>query len=142
MPFSFVWAKDAIQTYRDRTELWPLLVKIATSKAANLAKHQRAQKRGSGRVNNEAAGSDVESALGGLAQLPTKEPTPELVAQIAERCDQLFHALDDDQLRQVAQLKLEGFTNIEIAQKLNMVTRTVDRRLRLIRGRWQKLMPE
>ena len=52
--------------------------------------------------------------------------------------DRLFDQLDDDQLRQIAVHKLEGYTNEEIASKINRALPTVERRLRLIRERWHK----
>ena len=67
------------------------------------------------------------------------EPTPELAAMLVENTQQLLAALDDDNLRQIACLKLEGWTNDEIAQQLDCVRRTVERRLERIREKWTRL---
>lgn len=42
-------------------------------------------------------------------------------------------ALDSEELSQLAMWKLEGFTNEEIAVKCGRTTRTVERKLNLIR---------
>ena len=136
-----VWSSQGrYPDLKDRSELWPLLVKIVTTKAANQVKRQRALKRGAGRVVNERTAQDSSSAAGVLENIAASEPTPELIAQVTEQCNRLFESLEDDQLRVIVRLKLEGYTNKEIAEKLQVVTRTVDRRLRLIRGRWEKLI--
>jgi DNA-directed RNA polymerase specialized sigma24 family protein len=46
--------------------------------------------------------------------------------------------LEDDELRAIARLKLEGFTNPEIAERLGVVERTVERRLNRIRRQWSE----
>jgi DNA-directed RNA polymerase specialized sigma24 family protein len=55
-----------------------------------------------------------------------------------EQCDRLMAALTDDQLRQIARRRLEGYTNAEIAKELGVIERTVERRLQLIRSLWSE----
>jgi DNA-directed RNA polymerase specialized sigma24 family protein len=55
---------------------------------------------------------------------------------LRDDCRTLLDALDDDQLRHIALLKLEGYTNQEIAVKLDCVERTVERKLERIRRKW------
>ena len=45
--------------------------------------------------------------------------------------------LDDETLRVVAVMKLEGHSHAEIAGRLRCSVRTVERKLALIRERWQ-----
>jgi DNA-directed RNA polymerase specialized sigma24 family protein len=61
------------------------------------------------------------------------EPTPEFAAMVAEEYRRLLERLDDDVLRKVAVLRMEGHTNDEIAEKLGCARRTVARQLALIR---------
>ncbi len=124
----------------DRDNLWPLLVLIATRKVYDLAERQRTRKRGGGRVQGESALRGPDAAgepKAGLDQFPGEEPTPELVAQVAEEYRRLLDLLADEQLRTVAQWKMEGYTNEEIAAKLGCVLRTVERKLRTIRSIWE-----
>ncbi len=67
-----------------------------------------------------------------------REPSPELAALVAEECRRLFDALPDESLRQVAGLRLEGYTDREIADRLGCGLSTVERRLRTIRTVWTR----
>jgi DNA-directed RNA polymerase specialized sigma24 family protein len=58
-------------------------------------------------------------------------------AQVAEEYRRLVAALPKQELRQIAQWKMEGDTNDEIAAKLKCALRTVERRLELIRSLWE-----
>ena len=49
-------------------------------------------------------------------------------------------ALPSEELREVAQLKFEGYTRDEIGERLTIAKRTVGRRLALIREIWQDLL--
>lgn len=109
----------------DRTGLWPLLVKITARKAINQVKRQQAKKRSSA----------AEQAAPDIAQLVGDEPTPQFAAEVAEQVEQLLGLLDDE-LRTVATMKLEGFTNGEIAQRFGVVERSIERKLARIRVEW------
>ncbi len=121
----------------DRTDLWPLLVKITAHKAYNQLEKQRAQKRGGGQVRGESVFLDggADSNAAGIEQIVGTDPTPEFAAQVTEQCERLLARLDES-LRPIARMKLEGYTNTEISQKLGVVERTVERRLNLIRRIW------
>jgi DNA-directed RNA polymerase specialized sigma24 family protein len=80
-------------------------------------------------------GYDIE---GGIAQVVGEEPTPAFAVQVAEEYEQLLERLGDPNLRSIAQWKLEGYTNSEIATRLGCVERTVERKLDLIRKTWEK----
>ena len=54
-------------------------------------------------------------------------------AEVAEQCDLLIDSLDEPALRKVALMKLEGFTNDEIAAKLNCTNWSVQRKTARIR---------
>ena len=111
---------------RDRDSLWPLLVVLTARKAQDLLKHARRQKRGGGRPFEP-----VE-----LEHLLSREPTPEFAALAAERHQRMLGRLDP-QLRRIAEFKLQGFTNREVAASLDCGLRTVERRLDLIRRTWE-----
>ena len=130
---------NAFPQLNDRQNLWPLLLKITERKAINLRKKQLAQKRGEGKVYGEAAfrASDDDSSPAGLAAFQSPDPSPEVIAEVAEQCRRLMDSLKSDQLRKVARLKLEGYTSQEIEAELDVVERTVERKLRLIRNQWE-----
>ena len=114
----------------DRDNLWPLLVVLTVRKSHDLLKHERRLKRG-GRPNSA---EDLPTRIG-IDDLLDREPTPEFAAMLAENYQRLLSQLDAQQ-RQIAELKLAGDTNREVADKLGCGLRTVDRRLQLIRRIW------
>jgi DNA-directed RNA polymerase specialized sigma24 family protein len=124
----------------DRDDLWRLLVVITARKAIAQAQRQGRKKRGSGRVVDEATlfGNDFngEGSLAGLERIAAAGPTPEFAAMMAEECQRLLDALNDDDLRRVAISRMEGYNNDEIAEQLGCARRTVARRLDLIRQTW------
>jgi DNA-directed RNA polymerase specialized sigma24 family protein len=122
----------------DRADLWRVLVTITARKAADLVQHERRQKRGGGQVRSEADLAAAALEAGGIAQAPAHEPSPELAALMAEECRRLFDALPDESLRQVAALRLEGYTDREIAARLHCGLSTIERRLRTIRTVWAR----
>jgi len=124
----------------DRHDLWKILVTITAHKALAQARRHRAQKRGQGKVRGESVflgNSDHERAAG-LQQFLGNEPSPELAAMFAENCRNLLEALDDPSLHQVATLKMDGYSNEEIAAEQQCTVRTVERKLSRIRARWQR----
>jgi len=69
--------------------------------------------------------------------LLARAPTPEEAVEMGRRLSALLDLLDEPGLRQVALWKVEGYTNEEIAAKLDCVPRTVERKVRRIRLLWQ-----
>lgn len=124
---------------RDQSDLWRLLVTITARRAARQQRLAGRKKRGGGNVRGESVflGQRDEADKAGIGQVLGDSPTPEMAALAAEECERLLGLLSDDSLRQVAQLKLEGFTNEEIAEKLQCAPRTIERKLNKIREDWQ-----
>ncbi|MBN9119808.1 MAG: helix-turn-helix domain-containing protein [Planctomycetes bacterium] len=107
-----------------RDDLWHLLVVLTARKAVDWRKHQTAQKRGG-------------PTQGLPDEVPGPETDPALAAVVADEIQTLFDRLDGDDLREIARLKLDGYTNEEIATRLGCTVRTVCRRLVLIRDIWE-----
>ena len=74
----------------------------------------------------------------GIEQVIGDEPTPLLATVLAEDFRHLLDGLDDAQLKAIALAKLEGYDNQEIAARLGCALRTVERRLELIRRKWER----
>lgn len=121
----------------DQDDLWRLLVTIAARKVTAERRRQTAARRGGGKVRGESVffRPDNDNQIG-LAQTMGREPTPEMANIVAEDCEQLMRRLDDDSLRQIAILKLEGYLLDEIAGKLGCAVRTVERKIERIRKIW------
>ncbi len=126
----------------DRDNLWRLLVVITARKALDQLAHEHTKRQGSGTgtVQGESRiGSgrpDWDAAA--IEQVVGTEPTPEFAAQVAEQYQRLLDLLGDGSLCQVAVWKMEGFTNDEVAGKLDCSRRTVARKLETIRIIWNK----
>ena len=120
---------------KDRDGLWALLVVLTARKAADLLRNHHRQKRGGGQVHGDSAlrMAEDDSSPGGFDDLPSDDPTPEEAALLAEEVETLLARLHDPLLRQLAVWKLEGYTNAEIATRLDCSEPTVRRRLAIIR---------
>jgi DNA-directed RNA polymerase specialized sigma24 family protein len=82
---------------------------------------------------------DDEPESASVDGIHSREPTPEYAAEFVDTCEHLFKDLEDPALQQVAALRLEGHTDSEIAGKLQCSRSTVQRRLEVIRRRWDHL---
>lgn len=126
-----------------REQLWRLLMVITTRKAAAAIEKDHRQKRGGGDVRGDSAVMAREnegSVLGGFDRLESEKPSPDIAAVMADQTQQLLASLPDETAQRIAALKIEGFTHQEIADKLSVNTRTVERRLKQIRELWQKIL--
>lgn len=123
----------------DRHDLWKILLTITARKVQKRVRHQTAQKRGGGRERGESAftASHSESDRAGIGEVLGNEPTPEFAASIAEEFQTLLTALDDPTLKEIALLKFQAFSNEEIAEQQQCAVRTIERKLRVIRSKWQ-----
>jgi DNA-directed RNA polymerase specialized sigma24 family protein len=134
---------DGFARLSDRDDLWQILVVLACRKRCNQIQYERRQRRrpDGSRVYVASALEPDDGAEGALfTNMLSHEPEPGLVVQAAEECRRLLAQLEDEQLRQVALWKVEGFTNEEIAAKLGRTVSTVERKLARIRRLWEKEM--
>lgn len=122
----------------DRDDLRALLLLITTRKVTQHRRKELRVKRGGGREVSEAdvRGDAVETDAQLLEAAIGREPTPELAAAFCEQVENLLASLDSESLREIALRKLEGFSNKEIAEQIQRTTRSVERKLKLIREIW------
>jgi DNA-directed RNA polymerase specialized sigma24 family protein len=124
-----------------RGNLWDLLVVITARKVAHRQRHDQQQRRDVHRNLSDSIflQSSDYSAPAGVDLLVSREPTPEFAAEFVETCELLFQSLDDPALRQVVTMRMEGYTDAEVADRLKCSRRTVQRRLEVVRRRWDRL---
>ncbi|MEQ1903156.1 MAG: ECF-type sigma factor [Pirellulaceae bacterium] len=124
-----------------RDSLWRLMLTITARKVAHRHRHDRQQCRDVRRNLSDSifvrSGDDVSPA--GIDNLRSREPTPEFAAEFVETYERLWQSLDDPALQQVVSLRLEGYTDSEVAARLGCSRRTVQRRLEVIRRHWHSL---
>jgi RNA polymerase sigma factor (sigma-70 family) len=123
------------QQVKNRDELWWLLVAITRQNVADHIRREGALKRGAGRVHSESqfVNAEGESAFD---LMMADEPTPDFIAMLDEQFQRLLALLRDDRLREIVILRLEGYTVAEIASKLGIGIRAVERKLQLIRSKF------
>jgi RNA polymerase sigma factor (sigma-70 family) len=116
----------------DRSDLWNVLVTITLNKAIRLMRDEARQKRGGNHTTITSSSDDTDC----LAQIIGTEPSPAIAAQVVEEIEVLLLKLPSPELIELAQLKMEGYTNAEIAERWEKTERTVERKLNLIRKIW------
>lgn len=116
----------------DRDDLWKLLVVLTARKASDQRRRQGRQKRGGGLASPGLGNDDL------LAVIADEGPTPEFAALIAEEFALRLESLQDATLVRIASLRMEGYGNDEIAARLGCTTRTVERKLQVIRKTWEQ----
>lgn len=123
------------------SNLRSVLYTIAIRKITALERRHGRIKAGSGKVRGDSAvgwRTDDGDYVDGFAQLADSGYTPAFVVEAAESCEALMSALPDDTLRAVAIWRMEGYTNQEIATKLDWTIRKVERKVAKIRDIWAK----
>lgn len=119
----------------DRNDLWQVLLVLTRDKVVGQIRRNTRQKRGGGDVRGDSVFCKSSEAAAGFDQILNDKPGPEFLAALNEEFCHLMDVLPDN-LRQVALLRFEGYTNEEIAEQIGMTTRSIERKLRLIRDRW------
>ena len=110
-----------------RDDLWRLLATRTISRAIDLIRQHHPEE-----VSREQD----------FTQLLTREPTPLEAAEVADECRRLLESLPEPELRIIALLKVEGYTNEEIASQLDCVPRTIERKMSRIRLLWKHELKE
>jgi DNA-directed RNA polymerase specialized sigma24 family protein len=111
----------------DSTDLWKILITITERKAINQAKF-------ASRIRRTAEGRSVSFVDAKHGE--SVSPSPWFCTQVAELYLELVGALGDDTLRSIVGWKIEGYTNEEIAAKLDCSLRSVERKLSIIKRKW------
>ena len=134
--------EDQFHHLADRRDLWQILVMLTCRKAIKQTLHERRQKRGSGRTRTESAIPDPnkQTAELNINSVAGAAPTPEFVVMMIQQCELLIKHLPNERLREIALLRFEGFANSEIAERLSVHERTIERKLNLIRSHWRRLL--
>jgi DNA-directed RNA polymerase specialized sigma24 family protein len=107
----------------NRTRLWNLLACFTRRAAYDFNKKMDRQR--------EIVGGESAFGTAGVDQSPGREPDGAVAAAV----DDLLGVLSDD-LRRVALLKMEGYTNREVAREIGRSETAVELRLRHIRAIW------
>jgi DNA-directed RNA polymerase specialized sigma24 family protein len=138
-------AHDRFPHLTSRDQLWRILAVITVRKALAAVRRRSCLKRGGGAVVGESVlfdGFDTPADFEGFGGFIGDTPSPEIAAEMAEEYERLMKTLGDERLRIIARMRMEGYSTEEIARHLDVASRTVDRKLRLIRETWEGHSPD
>ena len=126
----------------NREDLWSLLVAMTRMKAVDQIRHQTAKKRGGRELRGDSIlqNKAADASVAGFDAMLGDDPTPELLASMEEELANLLQSLPDQSQRKVAKLRIQGYSNDEIASLLDMSTRTVERKLKVVRSTWTAVL--
>jgi DNA-directed RNA polymerase specialized sigma24 family protein len=128
--------KGRFASLTDRDSLWRLLVVITARKASDHVAYNRRAKRTELRRVRPTATEINDRLVDGFV---CKRPTPEVEMEMKENVTSAIEELKHEDLKVIALLKLDGFTNQEIADRLQRGLSTIERKLRTMRGIWSQL---
>lgn len=120
----------------DRSDLWNVLTTIAVRKVCRQIEREMSAKRGGGRVHGESVFGDQSSQ--GLDNIARERSDDELMVEFEDTWKLYIEGLPSDEFRQIVEFRLAGFTNVEIAERMKIPLRTVERRVQSIRKLWDE----
>lgn len=132
--------RDQFSDLSGPDNLWGLLITLTSRKVNAHLRHQTRLKRGGGDVRGESVfiRPDGNGRGAGIGEVSGDHMTADLRSELAEACDVLLDQLPDEQLKQIAVMRMDGFLVDEIATRLEISKRAVERRLQLIRKTWSE----
>ncbi len=107
--------------FDDSLDVWSLLAAMTYRKVINTIKHHHRDRR---RTTREQSSSTSD----GSSQLADRNPTPEELNILVDYLAWILNHLNPAQ-REIIQLRLEGYTVAEIAERVQLSQRTVKRAL-------------
>ncbi len=128
--------RERFPALNNRDDLWKLLFIITARKATALRRKANAGKRPDAHMVGSPLNNTAEEA-DWLYEAVGNEPTPAAAAMFADEVQRLLKLLPSDEFRQIAALKLEGYTNKEISEQMNTYEEKIRRKIEIIRGMWK-----
>lgn len=126
-------------TFEDSDSLWRLLCAITLTKVRMKARFHLRQKRSVGQERSIDTSSGDRHIP--AQQLEAREPTVNELLEFEEQLENLLNGLDVEE-QQLTELKLQQFTNHEIAQRMSCSERTVRRILKRVQSRLRQTLEE
>lgn len=119
----------------NRNALWSLLGVITINGARKRSRNEKRLRRGGSFTRTKSNDKTLDS-------ITTNELSPEDSYFALEECKRLLSILPNENLKRLAVLKVDGYTNEEVAEIMNCTRRSVQRRLKLIREIWTNELDE
>lgn len=119
--------------------LWGLLTVITLRKCADKAEHYGAGRRA---VAREQPGGGTDSELSPWQMAVDREPDAHEAVMLAETVEALFRESNDPGERAVLELSLQGYSTVEISERLGRAERSVRRIRERIAVRIERMQNE
>ncbi len=125
---AFYSAFSALQNQHETSEMnrndfWRYVATITARKIGRQIAKNTAQKRNPVRY----PGASYPDGSAALDSEDSRAPAPDLVAEFADQFRHLMELLPRDDLRTIVGLKMEGYSNREIAERINRGVSSVER---------------
>jgi RNA polymerase sigma-70 factor (ECF subfamily) len=114
--------------FQDQDDLLRLLVRITLHKTLKQISYQTAAKRDP----HQEVGQEVESNEG-LGQVLAREEPPDVAIAFMDQWEAIMRRLGSQE-RQILEMRMQGFTNEEIAKKLGIYDRKIRRLVEHVRA--------
>jgi RNA polymerase sigma-70 factor (ECF subfamily) len=121
-------AKAGQFTIQDPDDICKLLARITVHKTLRqIAFHKAAKRDPSSEAGQGAEGQER------LLEVLDREPTPEAANAFVDQLEHFLGQLRPED-RQILELRMQGYNNLEIAEKLNVSDRKIRRLMERVRG--------
>lgn len=139
--FESLWQRADENRFSDEDlgnteELWKLLCTMVRFKARDHVRREKSLRRGGNLVRGESLFANQDGDGRGLQDFAIDDQSIGELAGFREQHEILMERLGDDDLREVATMRLEGFKVKEISERFSKSDRWVKRKLALIREIW------
>ena len=131
--------ENKFDSVANRDELWALLVTITARKVTRERRRAMAKKRGEGNTRGESVfvvAGQVDDYYG-INQVLDENQMPESADRVLETYEELLPEISDQKTRDTVMLRMEGYTNPEIAERMKCSVSRVEQRISKIRKAWQ-----
>jgi RNA polymerase sigma-70 factor (ECF subfamily) len=120
-------AKQGQFQFSAEDDICRMLARITVHKTLRQVAHHQAGKRDAGR---DAGSGDESQDI--VVNLLSKEPSPDEATQLLDQMEHFLAQLPGDD-RKILELRMQGFTTLEISKQLDITDRKIRRRMEVIR---------
>ncbi|MCA9128477.1 MAG: hypothetical protein KDB22_15425 [Planctomycetales bacterium] len=138
-------SQDRFDRLNDRHDLWQILAMLTERKVIGHLRREGAVKRGKSRTRGESVfenKADGDRGGRGWQAIAGRDPDPAISAELADTLAHLLSVLDEPALQSLARDQLSGYSQQEMAQRHGISIPTVQRKLRLIRRKWERTISD
>lgn len=117
----------------NRNDLWKLLLVMAERRAIDQIRKETSQKSGGKRLVSESVIRGIGDGPNGADNIANPFAQPDYELMLIEEAETRLNSLPSNVLRRVALERMYGYRNAEIAKRMKLSLRSVERKLREIR---------